>query len=117
MDQLQAQIQTLSSHPQVAEAIRVGTQAFAQSTAFFEQVITVAKANVPNVPITKHINFEGTYFQLTFLAVILCPLIWNILARSIRTVLPAKTPMFLRYILCYMLTAWIFSFSAFRDYL
>lgn len=114
---LQAQLQTLAAHPQAAEAIRMGTKAIAQSTAFFEQVIKVASNNIPIVPIKNHINFEGRYFQLTFLAVILCPLIWNILARSIRSVLPSKTPMFFRYIICYCLTAWIFSFSAFRDYL
>jgi hypothetical protein len=47
----------------------------------------------------------------------LAPLVWNVVARTIRTSLPASTGMTARYVICYLLAVWIFGFSSFRDVL
>jgi methylene-fatty-acyl-phospholipid synthase len=61
------------------------------------------------------INDSHLYY--TCLIIILCPLIWNILARLCHKFIPKKTSKTKRYIICYLLTIWIFSFSSYRDYL
>jgi len=61
------------------------------------------------------INFDDETLQCALALVILAPLIWNIVARTIRNVLPASTGMTARYAICYVLAVWIFGFSSFRD--
>lgn len=62
-----------------------------------------------------YINFTPTYYG-AIATIILAPLIWNIVARSIRP-FALKQKRQTQYYLCYALTVWIFSFSSFRDYL
>lgn len=63
------------------------------------------------------INFNDSHLYYTCCIIILCPLIWNILARLCYAFLPKNTPKYIRYIACYLLMIWIFSFSSYRDYL
>ena len=65
----------------------------------------------------KCINFDSETFQFALVCVIAAPLVWNIVARTIRNILPASTSMTVRYIICYILAIWIFGFSSFRDIL
>ncbi len=62
------------------------------------------------------IDWTSPTFHHTLLLVLLAPLIWNTLARTIRATLPASTARSLRYIVCYALTIWVFSFSTYRDF-
>ncbi|UJR21475.1 hypothetical protein I4U23_024559 [Adineta vaga] len=63
------------------------------------------------------INFNDSHLHYTCCIIIFCPLIWNILARLLHKFLPKTTPKYVRYLTCYLLTIWIFSFSSYRDYL
>lgn len=63
------------------------------------------------------INFNDSHLYYTCLIIILCPFIWNILARLCHKFLPKNTSKSIRYIICYLLMIWIFSFSSYRDYL
>ncbi|CAF0722767.1 unnamed protein product [Adineta ricciae] len=63
------------------------------------------------------VNFHDSQLHFTCVIIILCPLIWNILARLCHKLLPKYTPKSVRYLTCYLLTIWIFSFSSYRDYL
>lgn len=65
----------------------------------------------------KSINFDDETLQSAMALVILAPLVWNIVARTIRNTLPPSTSMTTRYIICYLLAVWIFGFSSFRDVL
>ena len=49
--------------------------------------------------------------------IILCPLIWNILARLCYSFIPRTATMQTRRLVCYSLALWIFLFSSYRDYL
>jgi len=62
-----------------------------------------------------YINFNDSQLQYTALIALLCPLIWNIVARSIRPYCIKQSRTF-QYAACYALTIWIFSFSSYRDY-
>jgi len=66
--------------------------------------------------IHRYVNYNETYFQYTALAVFLCPFIWNILARICRIITTNQSSQF-QHTTCYLLAAWIFAFSSFRDYL
>jgi len=63
----------------------------------------------------KQINWDDHVFLRCLCLVIAAPLIWNIVARTIRSILPKRTSTTIRYLICYALTIWIFSFSTFRD--
>lgn len=67
-----------------------------------------------------YINPNTPPFLQTVAVIILCPLIWNVLARSLRyytsTIAP-NTSTTTRYALCYAMTVWIFAFSSYRDIL
>jgi len=63
------------------------------------------------------IDFDSDTLQIALVLVVAAPLIWNVVARSIRSALPESTNMTTRYLICYALTVWIFGFSSFRDYL
>lgn len=63
------------------------------------------------------IDFQDSNLHYTCCIIVLCPLIWNILARLCYICIPKKTAKSIRYIMCYLLTIWIFSFSSYRDYL
>jgi len=63
------------------------------------------------------INFNDPHFHYTCGIIILCPLIWNIIARLLHIFIPKNTSKSKRYIMCYLLMIWIFSFSSYRDYL
>ena len=63
------------------------------------------------------INFNDSHLHYTCCMIILCPLVWNILARLCFNFIPKNTPKYTRYIICYILMIWIFSFSSYRDYL
>lgn len=66
----------------------------------------------------QYVHIEEPTFQFTILVTILCPLIWNVVARNeyrhstIQSILCQS-----KYAACYLLTVWIFCFSGFRDYL
>ncbi len=63
------------------------------------------------------INFNDPHLHYTCGIIILCPLIWNIVARLCHIFIPKNTSKSKRYIICYLLMVWIFSFSSYRDYL
>jgi len=63
------------------------------------------------------IDINDSHFQYTCLIIIGCPLIWNILARLCHRYIPKNATKSTRYLFCYLLTIWIFSFSSYRDYL
>ncbi len=63
------------------------------------------------------INYNDSHLYYTCCIIIACPFIWNILARLCHIFLPKNTPKYQRYIACYLLMIWIFSFSSYRDYL
>ncbi len=63
------------------------------------------------------INYNDSYLHYTCCIIIACPFIWNILARLCHIFLSKNTPKYQRYIACYLLMIWIFSFSSYRDYL
>lgn len=63
------------------------------------------------------IHWSDSQLHLTCCVIVLCPLIWNILARLCYRLIPEKTPKYLRYIACYLMMLWVFSFSSYRDYL
>jgi phosphatidylethanolamine/phosphatidyl-N-methylethanolamine N-methyltransferase len=63
------------------------------------------------------ININDSHLHFACAIIIGCPLIWNILGRLCYACIPAKTPTYQRYIVCYILMLWIFSFSSYRDYL
>jgi len=63
------------------------------------------------------INFNDPHLYYTCIIIILCPLIWNIIARLCHIFIPKNTSKSKRYIICYLLMIWIFSFSSYRDYL
>jgi len=70
--------------------------------------------------IAYYINPTISPFYATTVCIILCPLIWNCLARYLHyvtNVLVPSTPRAARYLLCYGMTIWIFGFSTLRDYL
>jgi len=64
------------------------------------------------------INLNEELFQRTALYTILAPLLWNIIARSEYHYKPLRR-LFSgnRYAACYAITAWVFSFSCYRDYI
>ncbi|CAF2061366.1 unnamed protein product [Rotaria magnacalcarata] len=66
---------------------------------------------------TTMIRFNDSDLHYTCFIIILCPLVWNIFARLCYALIPKKTSKYKRYIVCYLLTIWIFSFSSYRDYL
>jgi len=70
--------------------------------------------------IAYYVNPNTPPFLHTVAIILLCPLIWNSIARSFRylthTIAP-NTSMTQRYLLCYAMTVWIFFFSSYRDYL
>lgn len=63
------------------------------------------------------INFNDPHLHYSCIIIILCPLIWNIVARLCHIFIPKNTSKSKRYIICYLLMIWIFSFSSYRDYL
>ena len=70
--------------------------------------------------IAYYINPTTPPFLATTATIILCPLIWNLLARYLHYVtstLVPSTPRIARYLLCAGMTVWIFLFSSLRDYL
>lgn len=60
---------------------------------------------------------DDPHLYYTCSIIVLCPLIWNILARLCYKFVAKNTSMNTRYAACYLLTIWIFSFSSYRDYL
>ncbi len=62
-------------------------------------------------------DINDPQLHYTCLIIVLCPLIWNILARLCHRFIPKNTSIIKRHIICYLLTIWIFSFSSYRDYL
>ncbi len=98
---------------------------YAQARSFVELNLDAALSRATAVfepaPLSRYINLDGEMLQLTLIVTMLAPLIWNVLARTIRTLLPEPKvnarPELYRYALCYLLAVWIFAFSAFRDYL
>jgi phosphatidylethanolamine N-methyltransferase len=63
------------------------------------------------------IDFNDSHLYYTCCIIVLCPLLWNILARLIHMFLPKNTSTSTRYLICYSLMLWIFSLSSYRDYL
>lgn len=63
------------------------------------------------------INLNDSNLYYTCFIIILCPLIWNIVARLLHRFIPKRTLKSTRYIICYLLMIWIFLFSSYRDYL
>ena len=63
------------------------------------------------------IDLSDRNLHWTALVIVLCPLVWNVLARLCHRLIPKRTPMHQRYFICYLLMIWIFSFSSYRDYL
>ena len=63
------------------------------------------------------IDLSDRNLHWTALVIVLCPLIWNVLARLCHRLIPKQTPMSQRYFICYLLMIWIFCFSSYRDYL
>ncbi|CAF2406060.1 unnamed protein product [Rotaria sp. Silwood2] len=63
------------------------------------------------------IHFNDSYLHYTCCAIVLCPVLWNIFARLCHKFIPKNTSTYKRYIICYLLMIWIFSFSSYRDYL
>jgi phosphatidylethanolamine N-methyltransferase len=62
------------------------------------------------------VPFKSQSFQYAVISIFAAPLIWNILARLCRLITKGKSERF-RYVTCYILALWIFSFSTFRDVL
>lgn len=62
-------------------------------------------------------DFSDSHLHYTSLIIVLCPLIWNILARLCYLLIPKNAKKYQRYTMCYLLVIWIFSFSSYRDYL
>ena len=60
---------------------------------------------------------DDIHLYYTCLIIVLCPLIWNILARLCHKFISKNPSKNIRYAACYALTIWIFSFSSYRDYL
>ena len=70
--------------------------------------------------VAYYINPTVSPFLATTATIILCPFIWNCLARYLHYVTSAllpSTPRIARYLLCYGMTVWIFGFSTVRDLL
>ena len=68
--------------------------------------------------IEQYINYKHQDFLIAALAIIAAPVIWNILARiEYYTHLLTKLACGSKYLGCYVLAAYIFSFSSYRDYL
>jgi phosphatidylethanolamine/phosphatidyl-N-methylethanolamine N-methyltransferase len=68
--------------------------------------------------VADYIDFSDFYLQACVVCIILAPTIWNILARiEYFTHIITKIACGNKYLGCYLLTAWIFSFSIFRDYM
>ncbi len=64
------------------------------------------------------VNLNDSHLHVAALAIVLAPTIWNILARiEYYTHLLTKIALNNPYYGCYLLTAWIFYFSLYRDYL
>ena len=70
--------------------------------------------------VAYYVNPNIPPFVETFIVTLLCPLIWNSIARLLRylthDVFPS-TPRWARYLLCAAMTLWIFFFSMLRDFL
>jgi len=67
--------------------------------------------------ISALIDFHDSHLRNSVILIILCPLIWNLLARTeYKTRFLTKLCGGNKYLACYVLTVWIFSFSCFRDY-
>ena len=70
--------------------------------------------------IAHYVNPNIPPFLQTFIVTLLCPLIWNSVARSLRYLTHntfPSTPLYVRYLLCAAMTVWIFAFSGLRDVL
>eukprot|EP00762_Andalucia_godoyi_P001677 ANDGO_07089.mRNA.1 Phosphatidyl-N-methylethanolamine N-methyltransferase len=66
---------------------------------------------------TWEVKFNEPTFVWALIVTVLAPTIWNILARiEYYTHLLTKIAFGSRYLGCYLLAAWIFSFSIYRDY-
>lgn len=67
---------------------------------------------------TEYFDLHSRDLLFFFCVTLLCPIVWNSLARleyhykAIRTLFCGN-----RYLGCYALALWIFGFSAYRDYL
>ncbi|MES1910168.1 MAG: hypothetical protein MHM6MM_002815 [Cercozoa sp. M6MM] len=68
------------------------------------------------------VDFSEPSLRLALVLIVACPLVWNILARFeyytklARTVLGCGGAIDSRYVVCYLLAAWIFTTSSFRDF-
>ncbi|KAL0489429.1 phosphatidylethanolamine [Acrasis kona] len=66
----------------------------------------------------NYVDFSDKDLQYAAIVIVLCPLIWNILARlEYYTRLITKISFGNPYIGCYLLATWIFCFSIYRDIL
>lgn len=65
---------------------------------------------------SKYIHYNDTNLHSTVLVAFLCPFVWNILARLCNKI-TANQSRSVQYTTCYLLAAWIFCFSSYRDYL
>jgi len=63
-----------------------------------------------------HVNTSDPLFIKTASLIVLCPLIWNIVARTEYYYKPLRK-LFggNKYAACYAITAWVFCFSCYRD--
>lgn len=80
-------------------------------------ILATLKSHTPSTAdLHTYVNYNDPRFQRTAIVAVLCPLIWNILARFCRTFTLDKSKSF-QLGVCYALTVWIFGFSSYRDYL
>lgn len=74
--------------------------------------------NVYLEKLAPYVNLQATDLQIAILSIIAAPLIWNLLARlEYYTHILTKLACGNKYLGCYALAIYIFSFSAYRDYL
>ena len=86
--------------------------------AIFAQVPPLLRTQFGKMSLNTFINFSDINFAHAAVAIVAAPTIWNIMARlEYRTHLLTKVAFNSKYIGCYLLAIYIFSFSLFRDFL
>lgn len=65
----------------------------------------------------RSVDFHACSLHWAAIAIVLAPLIWNVVARIEYYYHPITKVTKNKYITCYIMTVWIFGFSLYRDYL
>ena len=110
-------VQTITIHVDLHVSLHLHPPAtMNQVTAMFNRFADELRPHFVQSTVDKYIAPESRSFQTALAAIIAAPLIWNVLARSLRPFVKSGSKR-LRYGTCYAVTVWIFSFSCFRDHL